>query len=47
MVAERIGVDPVTVLRETDYRNRAIRSAAAQVLWADDRKRAEQQKQKK
>lgn len=43
-IAERIGVDPVTVVTETDYRNRAVRSAAALVLFEDDRKRAEEQK---
>lgn len=44
-VAERIGVDPVTVITERDWRKRAIRTAAAFALWDEDEKRAKQEKQ--
>jgi hypothetical protein len=42
-VAERLGLDPVTVLREPDWQNRAIRTAAAAVAWRDDDARAKAQ----
>jgi hypothetical protein len=33
-------------MTETDWRNRAVRTAAAIVLWADDKHHAEQNKKK-